>query len=528
MNNDDLETKEVSKRKTKAIFFQNESRISIKPVDQTKEKSSLENKIKEIALEWILNSTSHGLPNLFKTSQKYLKIFWLIAFLACSGICFYLITEYIINFFEYEVTVSTTYVTETPVDFPAVTICNLNPFNPNRSSALFEHVSSTYNFNNSLQQVNETNAYNVIKKFLAYSKLESSSNPLYSPNRKSYGFYIDEMLVSCNAFGTLCSSSNFVFLQSYDYGNCYTFNSGFNSTKITTSSDGPGNSIEIELFSGDPNDVSYSYKNGFYVVVHNQSYTPIMDNEGVYVKAGEETNIGIERNFYYKLSNPFSNCVQDPTSVRSSTSELYQLILTNIGEKLYRQKFCFKLCYQIAVVNKCSCYDAAYANTNKTNRNILACHDTGKLSCKEAVSQNFSTTGWNTLCLDKCPIECTKVNYKTNIHSASYPSVSYIPYLLAQSSFTSKYSTSTQYSSEFKDIISKSIAKINIFYSDISYTAYTENETTNTETLFGNIGGALGLFIGISFLSLAELFEIFFEIIRIIYQHKKNLKTAST
>ena len=530
MNNDDfeLDSNEISKRKELTKFRRRESKINSNIVNDTNEKSKLAQEIKEIAFEWILDSTSHGLPNLFKTSQKYLQVFWLIAFLTCSGGGFYIIVSYIITFSSYGVTVSTNYVTETPIDFPAITICNLNPFRSNRSSILFSQVSTSYNLSSALKLVNTTNAITFMKTFLSYSKLEASSNPTLSVNRISYGFYLDEMLISCYAFDNNCSASDFTFLQSYDYGNCYTFNSGINSTIISGSFDGPGNSIEIELFSGDPNDVSYSYKNGFYVVLHNQTTMPIMVNEGVYANAGEETNIGVERNFYNKLSTPYSDCVIDPTSLSSSTSKLYQLILTSVGEKRYRQKYCFKLCYQIEVVNNCSCYDAAYVNTNKTNRNILACHQTENLLCKESVASYFSRTGWNTLCLDQCPIECKQVTYKTSLHSASYPSDTYIQYLLQQSSFTSKYSTSIQNSSEFKSIISNSIAKINIFYSDISYIVFTEAPTFTWEDLLGSIGGALGLFIGISFLSVAELFEILFEIIRITYKHKKNINTVST
>ena len=44
----------------------------------------------------------------------------------------------------------------------------------------------------------------------------------------------------------------------------------------------------------------------------------------------------------------------------------------------------------------------------------------------------------------------------------------------------------------------------------------------DTSDLIANIGGNLGLFIGISFLSFAEIFEVLIEIILIILQ-KNNL-----
>jgi hypothetical protein len=67
-----------------------------------------------------------------------------------------------------------------------------------------------------------------------------------------------------------------------------------------------------------------------------------------------------------------------------------------------------------------------------------------------------------------------------------------------------------------------SIAKVNVFYNDVSYTAYVENPSLTGDVLLGNIGGVLGLFIGISIMSLMEVFELFIEFIKIIYHHNKE------
>ena len=44
--------------------------------------------------------------------------------------------------------------------------------------------------------------------------------------------------------------------------------------------------------------------------------------------------------------------------------------------------------------------------------------------------------------------------------------------------------------------------------------------------LISNIGSNLSLFIGISFISLAEIFELFVEIICIVFQNKKQNKSS--
>ena len=54
---------------------------------------------------------------------------------------------------------------------------------------------------------------------------------------------------------------------------------------------------------------------------------------------------------------------------------------------------------------------------------------------------------------------------------------------------------------------------LNIFYSNLNYLQISESPKTSLNDLMSNVGGTLGLYIGISFLSLIEIVEIVCEII---------------
>ena len=56
----------------------------------------------------------------------------------------------------------------------------------------------------------------------------------------------------------------------------------------------------------------------------------------------------------------------------------------------------------------------------------------------------------------------------------------------------------------------------NVYYENLQYTVIDQIAQMNVFDLISNIGGNLGLFIGISFLSFAELIELLVEIICII------------
>jgi hypothetical protein len=483
----------------------------------------LKHKIKHLLQEWILSSTSHGLPSVFRTDQLYLKAIWFFCFLLSTAACIYFIVSYIITYFQYGVTVSTTIETETPIDFPAITICNLNPFYVTRAISFVQETLTRNNFTYLLTLSNLTTgqtAFSLSKTVLEVLRSDAATNPAYNAtSRKELGFYIDDMLVSCTYSGSECSSSDFDFFQSYEYGNCYTFNSGSNSTK-TISSAGPGHGLEIELFAGDPHSEIFIYKRGFYVVVHNQSTSPIMDNEGVYVSIGTETNIGVERTFNFKLPSPYSSCISDPTSNTSSTSELYLAILNDLGEKSYRQKYCYKLCYQMEVIKACDCYDPQYATYGNSTVRRPSCRLTAEVICMETAATTFEQNDVKTKCADYCPQECTNVKYSTSVHTASYPTDQYTEWLKLQNNFISKFSNQGNLATQ----IQHTVAKINVFYNDISYIALTEAATISWDSVIGNVGGQLGLFIGISVLSVVELVEAFCEVIRTIYLHKRTNK----
>lgn len=57
-----------------------------------------------------------------------------------------------------------------------------------------------------------------------------------------------------------------------------------------------------------------------------------------------------------------------------------------------------------------------------------------------------------------------------------------------------------------------------IVYTDISYLEIRQTPKTNQYALVSSIGGALGLFIGIRFLSMVELLEYLADIFFIFYR----------
>ena len=71
---------------------------------------------------------------------------------------------------------------------------------------------------------------------------------------------------------------------------------------------------------------------------------------------------------------------------------------------------------------------------------------------------------------------------------------------------------------------------LNVYYNDLQYTHISQLIKTDIWDLISNIGGNLGLFIGFSFLTFSELFELIFEVIIILFnkQSTKSNETSSS
>ena len=61
------------------------------------------------------------------------------------------------------------------------------------------------------------------------------------------------------------------------------------------------------------------------------------------------------------------------------------------------------------------------------------------------------------------------------------------------------------------EVARESIVSVIVFYESLSYTLTTEIPQVDIVSLLGSIGGNLSLFLGVSFFSLCEIFEVAIE-----------------
>ncbi len=146
--------------------------------------------------------------------------------------------------------------------------------------------------------------------------------------------------------------------------------------------------------------------------------------------------------------------------------------------------------------------------------NFTACKTREQYMCHLNLLYNLRSISY-----PKCPLECNTLLYKLTHSSNIFPTEDYAKHLLKNNDVINR-SSGLNRSFTIEDV-SKSVASIRINSLSSKYKIVTEMEAITPVQLISNIGGLLGLFMGMSLLSFTEFFELLIMIISEFYKEFK-------
>ena len=322
------------------------------------------------------------------------------------------------------------------------------------------------------------------------------------------GYNLTDSLLTCSYNGEECNVDEFEWYFDLNLGNCFRFNSGKdfyrNRTKLKESvKAGPKNGLGLQFYLK-PSENKYSsfFSEGMRVFVHNNSIIPSF-SEGVNVEPSKITDITIQRTFIQKEPYPYSDCI-DLTNFKSD----YYKFLIGLN-RTYRQQDCFDLCLQKKIVENCSCYDMNYPMVYNSTPCKL-----DKSNCTQNVYKLFKNNKIDDSCLEQCPLECESIKY--DVVLSNNVVLSKQGYELFKIPIDYLVNMNGEFNLTYEEMKQRFLF-LNIYYSELSYIKISETPKTSIIDLLSNLGGTLGLFVGISFLSFIEIVEIILEIIFISF-----------
>lgn len=352
-------------------------------------------------------------------------------------------------------------------------------------------------------------------------------------------------------------------MQFFDpyYFNCFTYISSTwstNSTNIATLSEGIENGWSSILFSGsgmlDRNEEirvlpglhesasPVSASEGVRVVIHPPKTQPFPFTEGYDVPPGFSASFGIKPRKNIRIGSPHGNCTEQNPFDPEQTQN-------------YRSISCQKMCLQNHIIKQCNCMDLSLPKV--PNRNVKSCRtmdffsDSCMMNASQKCLQNLLDLYEKAQCARKtreyvtsngqlkenceCFPPCSEVLYDVSYSLSKWPTagyegdavyldVFYIGNFTARFINTEKYNTVKDYflsnNDSHREERMKDFARLNVYIADSNVIKTEESPDYSTNQLVSDIGGQLGLWVGISIITLTEFLELLCDISRYFLSSK--------
>ena len=411
-----------------------------------------------------LTAQAHGIPKIFNSEHIIIKIMWLLSTIGSVSFCIWILVKTIREYLEYPFATVIDVKSEIPAEFPAITICSLNPTEKNYS--------------------------------------------------------LSDRIIKCTFNGPLTDCSNdFVDFDFDSIHRCMKFNAYSKPLKIARS--GFYNGLVVTIFDGlfnesRPDIFEYGF-NGLQVIVYNNSELPDL-LAGITVMPGVTTFLKMQKIVKTKLNEPFNHCIGTLNSYHSFNSTLYEAI---VGSNFtYRQKNCLDFAFGRSLSANISIdYLFNFEYWSKFNKINVS-----QLSVQWL---NYYSNNTFKDYLEKCPLECNSMTYEISAFQSDYPSYNEYLNLLNNSALISKFPNGNLTSiNELKQSLYKIYIYFeNLEYTEISqqpqYTIW--NLISNIGGLFGLfLGLSLLSFVDL-FQIILQLLFIFLEKNKISTKNDKTI-----
>lgn len=457
--------------------------------------------------QWAETSTIHAIPNISRTKNPLVKIIWLISFICGACLSFYMTVTSIQNYLEFNVVSKIRVVDEAPISFPTVSICNLSPFVTQKASDFIKPIIESSDFKSviDLDFLDNYQHKTKIKYISKIYKIQTIVAGLNDSIKKDFGYDFNTFVLSCLYKSLPCDRSDFVWYYDAVFGNCYRFNTGKyengSTNKLKTLNKvGYLNGLMLDLYVGDDN-APLPLAAGAVVYIHSHTVVPATYEGFTTMNIGTATNILISKTYTNKLPYPYSECRED---LSASDSYLYNKVIEVFGT--YRRTDCLNFCFQRKVIEICSCYDITYRSISSE---IRPCSSLNETTCVYNTLLSFAEETTNKLCSNECPLECESISYSQSTSTSSFPPRSYADDILNDTVMLSRFDANKKIDYNF---LKEHLLSVNIYFDALQSTRIEEFKQVEFFDLIANIGGTLGLFIGISLLSFVELVELILEL----------------
>ncbi|XP_072173183.1 uncharacterized protein [Diadema setosum] len=311
-----------------------------------------------------------------------------------------------------------------------------------------------------------------------------------------FGHQPEDFILQCNFDRRPCSYRNFTVFQHGDYGNCFTFNgrSVHDQSQQTamTGRTGAQYGLHLTLFVEQPEYVGlFSTESGVKVSIHPPTEQPFPEDEGLTASTGEMTTISLRQILIDRLGEKYNvPCTYTGEDTNFSSDRFSYTIAS-----------CMKMCLQEFLFKVCGCV----TNIRLKNGTHCSTLDPAQARCRQLVEHLYHSSSMKC----RCPIPCRELSYSRSISSSLWPSKRFEGHLKEQ---LVKVNNKTEKILMNSERTRQNVVNLIVYFEQLNYEHNQQFPSYTLESLFGDLGGIAGLFIGVSFMSIGEVFIFILEV----------------
>ncbi|XP_060067390.1 degenerin-like protein asic-2 [Ylistrum balloti] len=465
----------------------------------------------EAIKEFLGYTTIHGCGRCGDSKYIIQRIFWCLSTLGCMVFTFYQISRLHQQYLAGHLTTSLE-VRPDNLTFPVFRFCSLNPApysavkNNTQLMAILYATQQTLGVNLSdFDKTGETTviteavksaataykirtlteARDVFGRTLSTVKSDYSLDHPYTHNPYSYRSL--DILLQCTFRGIDCDEETKltnVAQGDFLYGTCFEIK----AVNVPIYTAGPEQGLELMISLNHDEFVPFIAEAiGINTRIYDSENTNSLlleSTDGVKLSAGFEINIAVSLTEYNRKAGPSGRC--------DSSNKFPNLLA------------CLEDCLNILAEEKCrSGSDEDLEGDNKS------CNISAILECKRLMQKSIHSQCPN------CKQPCNEKKFEQLITMTKWPSRSTEPVIRKILRDKNRKETS----------LSDNVMLVRVYFSSLTVQAFNEEEAYTTENFVSDIGGQLGLWIGMSVLTLAEIVELGVLIVIGLCGVKKNEQT---
>ena len=387
-----------------------------------------------------------------------------------------------------------------------------------------------------------------------YSRLGLTANIGYDAASVA-GVQRDDFIVNCRFMDDNCNiATSFRKLFDPYYFNCFTFSPASILQSGASRLQGVEYGLSLMLFTGSAGHLSTSNEfnylipgmqesdpalasgQGARVVVHSPDTRPHPTAEGYDILPGYSVTVGVRASENARIKRPHGNC-SDHSTQTDSRNNTYKYTLIS----------CQNQCIQKKIMATCGCVDNRIPDPIDFN-GLPYCFQLPKMSascfsldetplesacvaelrayarmmdCRKEVYEMITIRDPHAIQTCNCFPPCNDVVYdasyslstlpeRTDEHTAFY---SILDKFLDNLSPAKKVLLRRMHGDNYEHVMGQ-MARLNVYIADNNIIKTTESADYDATRLVSDIGGQLGLWIGISVMTLFEVIQLFADVLR--------------